>query len=175
MHIVLAVLGLLGAAYYFVMRARNAAEMTHELMDVANDVRAAARRIGFSRRKNTHPVESIEQPELAVTTIALAFMELAGLPTQEQKDRLTVCLRKNLGVSQEEVTEHMIVGHWLIQECGGAQPAFERTSRKLQKLDGVNSWEPLMTTLKDIAASQPKITDQQGEALQDIQRIFRLT
>ena len=45
MHIVLGILGLLTAVYIFVMRARGAAEMTHELLDIADDVRAAARRL----------------------------------------------------------------------------------------------------------------------------------
>lgn len=174
MHIVLAVIGAIGAAYYFVWRARNAAEMTHELLDVANDVHAAARRIGFSRRKNQHPVEGIEQPELAIATIACAFLELAGLPTQEQKDRLVISLRKNLRASDEDVTEHMVVGHWLVQECQGAGPAIERTSRKLMKLSGADHWEPLMATLKDIIATQDDMTARQGEALQDIKRAFRI-
>ena len=47
MHLVIAALGILTAVYFFVIRARGAAEMTSELIDMAADVRAAARRLGF--------------------------------------------------------------------------------------------------------------------------------
>ena len=85
MHIVIGVLGLVTAVYIFVLRARNAAEMTNELMGMADDIRAAARRLGFRRKKAIHPVEAIDDPNTAAATIATAYLELHGLPTEDTR------------------------------------------------------------------------------------------
>ncbi|QLQ20376.1 MAG: hypothetical protein HZT43_19915 [Exiguobacterium profundum] len=58
----IALLGALAAGYYFWRRSRNAANIATELMDVASDVRLAARRFGFKRQADIHPVEAVEDP-----------------------------------------------------------------------------------------------------------------
>ena len=60
MHIVIAAIGILTAVYFFVMRARNAADMTNELLDVADDVRAAARRHSQTVNRNHRNCPSLE-------------------------------------------------------------------------------------------------------------------
>lgn len=89
----MAILGIIGAAYFWTQRARNARDMLGDVGDMANDVRLAARRFGFTRKMNVHPVESIEDPRLA---IANAFIELDDLPTAEQRQLLQVQLRSKL-------------------------------------------------------------------------------
>ena len=84
----IAALGALIAIYFFFVRARNVGHMAGDLVDTAQDVRLAARRFGFRRKTNVHPVETIEDPRLAVGAIATAFVELDDLPTKEQRDAL---------------------------------------------------------------------------------------
>ena len=48
MHIVLGVLAIVGAVVFWYYRMRAAAEMTHELIDVADDVRAAVRAMAIA-------------------------------------------------------------------------------------------------------------------------------
>jgi hypothetical protein len=42
---------------------------------VASDVMVAARRLGFRRRQQTHPVDSIGDPKNAAAAIGIAFVE----------------------------------------------------------------------------------------------------
>ena len=60
MPYIIAQLGFLAGAYFWMIRARAAADAARDLTGVAQDVMAAARRFGFRRRLNTHPVESLE-------------------------------------------------------------------------------------------------------------------
>lgn len=174
MPIVIAIVGAIAAAYFFVMRARNAAEMTQELIGVANDVRLAARRFGFHRHKNTHPADSIEDPNLAVASIALAFTNLSGLPTKEDRERLKLALRKTLNLSDEGAEEALILGTWIVDQCNGASPAISRVSRNLFKMNGLDSWQTLLATIKGSIAPGAQMTPQQSEALQEIQITFRV-
>lgn len=177
MPYIIAVLGLLAGAYVWILRARAAADATRELTGVAQDVMAAARRFGFRRKTNVHPVESLEEPDVAIAGAGIAFLELGGLPTAEQQDKLIVSLQSHLGQSKGKAEEAVILGRWLITECGGAQPGLARVTRRLFKMRGADSFQPLMAVLKDVAAAgrDGAITSRQSEALAEIAALYRIT
>jgi hypothetical protein len=176
MPYIIALLGLIGAAYFWINRARNAAEATRELTGVAQDVMAAARRFGFRRKRDTHPVDSLEDPDVALAAAGIAFLELGGLPTTEQQDALIVSLQHHLGQSHNKAKEALILGRWLVTECGGPQPGLARLTRRLYKLKGADSFGPMMAVLKDVAAtSRGTVSDRQREALAEIASLYRIT
>ena len=172
MPILLSIIAIGTAALFWFYRARGAAETAHDLLDVANDVRLAARRFGFKRGTNQHPVEDIDDPNLAIATIATSFIELDDLPTQNQRDSLAVQLQYQLGLSTKDASEMMVLSRWLMAQCGDPNAAISRVSRKLYKLDNVQSVEPLMTVLKNLAGEN--LSENQAAALEDITRAFRL-
>ena len=171
MHIVIGVIGLITAVYFFVIRARNAAEMTHELMDMADDVRAAARRLGFRRVKEQHSVDAIEDPNTAAATLAEAYMELHGLPTEDTRAALLQAMQSALEIDLKEAEEQMILGRWLVNECKGPSPAISRGSKRLYQLTG-GDIGPLLDILGAVTADP--VSDQQTEAVHEIKRAFRL-
>ena len=171
MPFLLALLGIIGAAYFWAQRARSARNAVGDVADMANDVRRAARRFGFSRKMNVHPVESIEDPRLAIVSIATSFIELDDLPTAEQRQRLAVQLRSKLRVDAAEAEEMEVLGRWFMTECGGAVPAIARLSRKLYRIGGAEQVEPLLDILKGSITS---LSDRQRDALEDITRAMRV-
>ena len=172
MPVLIALLGIIAGAYFWAQRARNAKDMAVDVVDMANDVRLAARRFGFSRKLNTHPVESIEDPRLAIASIATAFIELDDLPTAEQRQKLMIQIRSKLRANAEEAEEMEVLGRWFMTQCGGAEPAIARISRKLYKLGGAEQMEPLMDVLKGAVADG--LSDRQRDALEDITRAMRV-
>lgn len=176
MPVLIGLLGTIAVAYFWIVRVRNAAEMTHELAGVASDVMAAARRLGFRKRHNTHPVESVDEPNLALSALSLAFLELAGLPTAEQHSALQRSLQSRTGQSLKETEESLILGRWLINESNGPQPAVTRLSRRLAKLDRAGAFEPLMAVLKDVAQAghDGAVSERQKDALSEIARAFKV-
>ena len=177
MPYLIALFGLVNGAYFWVQRARMAAEATHELAGVAQDVLAAAKRFGFRRKLNLHPVESLEDPDVAIAGAGVAFLELGGLPLAEQQDKLIVSLQTHLGQSHSQAEEAAILGRWLVAESGGAVSGLERLVRRLHKLRGMKSFQPLMSVLKDVAAASRDgaVSTRQREALEDIARLFRIS
>ena len=171
MHIVIGVLGLVTAVYIFVLRARNAAEMTNELMGMADDVRAAARRLGFRRKKAIHPVEAIDDPNTAAATIATAYLELHGLPTEDTRADLLRAMQSALEIDLKEAEEQLILGRWLVNEYNGPVPAIARAARRLYKLTGGKAG-PLLDILGSITAVPA--SEHQADATQEIRRVFRL-
>lgn len=177
MPYIIALFGIIIAAVFWVQRARMAAEATQELAGMAQDVLAAAKRFGFRRKLNLHPVESLEDPDVAIAGAGVAFLELGGLPTAEQQDKLIASLQSHLGQSHGKAEEAAILGRWLVAESGGAQQGLERLTRRLHKMRGMQGFEPLMLVLKDVAAASRdgSLSTRQSEALQEVARLFRVS
>lgn len=176
MPVVIAILGALAAVYFFVIRTRNAANMAGEVLDVANDVRLAARRFGFRRQTNIHPVETIEDPIIAVASLGAAFIELDDLPTREQRDALSAALAKQGKMTLNDADELTVLGRWMTGECGTADQAVSRLSRKLFKMEGTHGFGPVMEVIKLISqAGSGTLSVKQKEALEDISRAFKIT
>lgn len=172
MPFILSLIAIAGAAYFWFNRAQNAKDTAVDLLDAANDVRLAARRFGFKRRTNVHPVDDIEDPNVAIATIATAFIELDDLPTQNQRDKLAVQLQYQLNQDTKAAEELMVLGRWLMGQCGRPDAAISRVTRRLYKFDGVHSVEPLMTVLKNLAGEN--LSDSQSDSIAEITRAFHL-
>lgn len=172
MHIIIGIIGIATAAYFLIMRARNGAEMATELMDVAQDVASAARRFGFRRRQNVHPVDSIEEMNVAIGALGTAFIALDDLPTQEGRAQLDVALRKHLNLDGPAAQELEILGQWLVEQCSGPVPAIPRLAKRAHAIGGADAFTPLMQVIQ--TAATPPLSTRQTEALDDIKRGFRL-
>lgn len=175
MPYILALIALIGGAYLWAQRLRGAAQITQELSGVASDVMAAARRFGFRRRGSEHPVESLDDADVAIAGAGIAFLELGGLPNAEQQDNLLRSLQSRLNMPHDKAQEALILGRWLMTESGGAQPGFTRLVRKLAKMKGQAGFEPLMLILRDAAeVAAGVMSPKQGEALDEVRVIYRL-
>jgi hypothetical protein len=156
-------------------RAKAAHGAAQELADMAGDVISAARRFGFRRKANIHPVDALEDGDVAIAGAGVAFLELAGLPSTETQDALARSLQVTLGQSADQAREALVLGRWLMGQCGGPVPALSRLTRRLNKLKGADSLTPLMQVLKDVAAAAGgNVTPAQKDALEDIARLYRL-
>ncbi len=172
MPILIALLGAVGGAIWWYIRS-NPRNALHTAEDVVTTVRNAPRRLAFRKQTGAHPVEGIEDPRIAVAAIAQSFLELDELPTQEQRGRLTVTIRRELHASDAEAEEMQVLGRWLQQQCGTPEAAITRMARKLYKMDGSSSFDTLLTMLKDVAGAEG-LSERQRDALDEIKRAFRI-
>ena len=176
MPFILAILGAIAAGYIWYLRTRTAASVAQDLAGAASDVLNAARRFGFRRRANVHPVESIDDPNLAIAALGSAFLELDDLPTAEQRAALLRALQSHTYQDLSGAEESLILGRWLVGECNGAEPAVTRLARRLAKLDRKGAFEPAMAVLRDVAAAgSGTLSRRQKEALDEIARAFGVT
>lgn len=175
MPILLALIGIAVGVYFWMERAKRTADVASDLMDAGRDLKNAARRFGFRRRANQHPVEGVAEPNLAIGGLAVAFLELDDLPTAEGRAATDIALRKHLNLDAHSAEEMTVLGRWLVSECGGALAAFPRLAKKLRQLDGAASFDKLMSVLGDIsAATGGTPSTRQSEALADLARVFNI-
>ncbi|MFD1795843.1 hypothetical protein ACFSC1_07575 [Paracoccus aurantiacus] len=167
------ILGILSAAGVWYWRFNMAREAAREIGNIAGDLVNAPRRFGFRRRANAHPVEGIDEPNLAITAIAVAFLELGGMPAREDLTALANTLGSRLGIKHDDIDEMMVLGRWLMNECQGPQPAITRITKRLAKLDHA-AFQTLLPVLSEVGGRRGGLNDKQREALDDIARILKL-
>lgn len=174
MPVILAVLAIAAGVIFWTMRARNAVGAARELADMAGDVMSAARRFGFRRRYNEHPVDSLTDGDVAIAGLGIAFMELGGLPSTQQHEALMASLRDRLGHGAKKAQEAVVLGRWLVNECGGPDAGFARLGKRLVRLQGAAAFEPATGVLRDVAAAgHGQVSDRQRETMEDLVRLFR--
>jgi hypothetical protein len=175
MPFLLGLIGLVAAAYIWAMRARAAGQAAQDLAGMAQDVLSAAKRFGFRRRLNIHPVDSLDDLNLVIAGAGLSFLELGGLPTAATQEALIRSLQSRLGMAHDPAKEALILGRWLMNECGGPDAAVTRFVRRAAKMNFAGAFEPLMNVLRDVAAAtDTPMTPRQTDALDDVKRAFRL-
>lgn len=175
MHILAGLLALAVGIYFFVIRARNAAVIADDIADMTQTALGAARRFGFRRRANVHPVECIEDPKLAVAGLATAYLELDALPTQDTRNAMLVAFQSALDVSRAEADELAALGQWFVNECKGPDAAISRLARKLVRLDGPQGLVTTMEVIGQIAKSSGGApSEKQHEALDELKRVFKV-
>ncbi|MEP3345625.1 MAG: hypothetical protein ABJN34_12300 [Litoreibacter sp.] len=175
MPVILAILGALGAAIFYYIRSRGPISSGRDLIEAASEVRLAARRFGFKRNANRHPAEDIEDPKVAIGGIAVAFLEMDTLPSQESHIEMIREMQNATHVSLKDAEELVVLGRWLMSECGGPEQAVSRLARKLYKLREAEQLAPLMQILNAIGtSSNDGLSDRQRDALADIKTAFKL-
>lgn len=167
------ILGAISAAAVWYWRFSMARDAAREIGNIAGDLVNAPRRFGFRRRANAHPVEGVDEPDLAITAIAVAFLELSGMPSRDDQDALGDILGNQLGIAGGDVDEMMILGRWLVGECQGAQPAITRLTKRLAKLDDA-AFQKLLPVLNEIGGRSGGLSEKQRDALEEIARILKL-
>jgi hypothetical protein len=174
MPILLAVLGAAIAAYVIFSRGRTAAATAADIVDMASDVAAAARRFGFTRRANVHPVETLDDPVVGVAAMGEAFLELDGLPTREQRTALLRALQTHLRIDLTEAEEAATLGRWLVDQSGGPAQGLGRIGRRLSQIGDGGTARALLAVVDDVASSAGGArSPAQLDALADLRRLTR--
>ncbi|MEP4196650.1 MAG: hypothetical protein ABJL99_13555 [Aliishimia sp.] len=170
MPILILILSAIGGAIWWWAK-QNPRDAIDTAQDVVTTIRNAPRRLAFRQQTKGHPVEGIDDSRIAVGAIAQAFLELDGLPTQEQRQTLFAALRTKLRCTEEEAREIETLGRWLIDQCNGPSQAISRLARRLYKIDGDSSWEVLQDILSSLVTGE--LPQSQIDEIDDIRLALR--
>jgi uncharacterized tellurite resistance protein B-like protein len=171
MHIILGLLAIAGAVAVWYWRMKMAREAGGELLDAANDVRLAARRLMYKRKHNTHPADSVDDPRLAAAGIAVAVATMDQPISQAEIAALTNSAQETFDVSEREALDMVSFGRWVADQCGTNEEAVRRLSKVVLKMAGAEAGPDLLKMVADVAtADGGELDEDQLTALGTIQR-----
>ena len=168
MPFLVAVLGAFAALGYWYFRARNVAT----LIDMAEDVRLAARRLSFTRRANTHPIDAIEDPRPLAAGVAAAIADMGGPLSERQIAGLHREAAIAFGTGAAETADIVTLGRWLAGQCGTPDEAARRLTRRARERAGAAGGPDLLRMISATLEPGRVPTDRQEEALRRVRRAF---
>ena len=174
MHIILGLIAVAGVAYMWFWRARNAADAASEIMDAANDVRLAARRFGFRRKRDVHPVDSIDDARVAGAGLMMALLMEGGVIREDRRTATLVQMQSVFDVDRTEAEELATLGQWLVGQCASPSAAFTRLAKKLDRLSGAEVFPDLQSMITAVFTEGGTLDPVGQDALAELRQRFRI-
>ena len=174
MHIILGLIAIAGVAYMWFWRARNAADAASEIMDAANDVRLAARRFGFRRKRDVHPVDSIDDARVAGAGLMMALLMDDGVIRDDRRQATLVQMQSVFETGKQEAEELATLGQWLVTQCASPSAAFTRLAKTLNRLSGAEVFPDLQRMITHVFTENGTLAPVAEEALAELRQKFRI-
>lgn len=173
MHVFAGLIAILVAAFLLYNRFRQAANTTEKILDMGNEVRLAARRFGFKRKANVHPVETVDDPRLTAAGLLHATGLQAGPLTESELGQIHIQIQSVFDTDLHEAKEISVFGSWLVTQCTTPAQAIDRLAKQTFKLGGDATFKDIQTMLARIYASgNAARQDALTYALSDIARVY---
>jgi len=171
MHILLAVLGIAAGIGFWIWRARNAASAASELVNAADDIRAAVRRFGYHRKANVNPLDGIEDVRLAAAGILVAFANMDDVLSREEIAAVARECATAFTAEADEAEQIAAYGRWLIQQSNNMDEAIRRLGRNLEtKLSAVEKQQLFGMIERVCGVEGGGLSDAQRYALDQLAR-----
>ena len=130
MHIVMAVLSLVGAGAFWLYRLNAAGEAVRNLTDMAGRAHGAVKRRRFRTRAEESPFAAIDDPVVGAATVIIAMAQEMGEYDAAAEDRLRRALQP-VAANDEIVEEALIYGKWAASQTVEASTALRHVTQYL--------------------------------------------
>lgn len=174
MHIFFGILAAGAAIAFWIWRARMAAGAVQEVVDVADDVRAAVRRIGFRRQAGRRPEEVVDDARLIASGMMAAVARMDGDLTQAQTNAIRVECRASFRVDQSSADDIAAYGRWLAGHSKDPDDAIRRLGARLKQLANAEAHRDLVTMLERVAAVENGVSEMQRDAINRVRRVLEV-
>ena len=142
MHILLMILGVIGAAGFWYYRMRDAGRAAGEVIDTAQRVKGAVKRKKFRDKAAQSPFAAIDDPVLAAVTSVIAISAECETWNDSTKSKLEEVF---LSVSDKAALEEAVIyGEWAVKQVTEMSGAIRHLGPILASMLSVEQREDLM-------------------------------
>ncbi len=174
MPAIIAIIGLLVAALVWYNRMKQAGHVAGELKDAANDVRLAARRFGFKRRTNVHPIDALDDARLAAAGIVAATSQMDSLWDQSMSDAMVQQAQSVFEVGLDEAEEMVVFARWIADQGGNPHEAVRRMARRLKQLAGGDTMADTVQMIRGVSGRGGQMLSRDAEeAIETVERVLK--
>jgi uncharacterized tellurite resistance protein B-like protein len=112
MHIILGLLGILGAAAFFLYRMNMAANAARELADAAGELSNLPRKMRFRKKAGRRGLDVIDDPREAAAALVYGAAACKGDPAPDNKRALAARLALLFEISDDDAAEVLARAAW---------------------------------------------------------------
>ena len=170
--VILLLVGL--ATWFWLGKTRDGGGGSNSAGAGPHAVTGAARHLNYHHRQDRHPVDCIDEQNIAIGALATAILELGGSPGESDRSRMNIALRTALRISAEDADQVAILGRWMIGQCRGAAQSVTRLGTRLYLLTGPRGMMHLGEVVEAMfPGSAADMSPQQKRAMYELKHIFR--
>ena len=174
MPVLIAIVGLLVGALIWYNRMKQAGYVAGELKDAANDVRLAARRFGFKRRANVHPIDTLDDARLAAAGIVAATVQMDGLWDQSMSDAMVQQAQSVFNVDLGEAEEIVIFARWIAAQGSNPHETVRRLARRLKRLAGQEAMADTVQMIQGVSGRNGRALSPDAEdSIATVERVLK--
>jgi uncharacterized tellurite resistance protein B-like protein len=133
MHVLVAILGVLGLGAFWYYRMKSVSGAAEEIIDVAERARGAFRRKRFKNKAEAATIDAIKDPRTAATVLLVAIASADG----RMSDKTEAAIREAMKtVEVEKPEEELIFAKWAAADVVDLNNLVSRLGRVwVEKLD----------------------------------------
>ncbi|MEO9336274.1 hypothetical protein ABFT80_02390 [Mesorhizobium sp. SB112] len=152
MHILIAVVGLMGAAAFWWYRVKYMSEAANEVVDAVGRVRGSIKRKKLRKQAALSPLTAVDDPILAAATLITAiFSEDTPLtPVRENAIREVIS-----GIADPKKTDEAVIyGKWAASQIDDSNIVIDKLSPFMRERLEENERLELLKMIDDVAAAE---------------------
>ena len=172
MHIILAVLGAIGAAIWAFIHFTRAA---NEGREAVSEVKGAVRRAKWSREVDSRLIENIADPREAAAVLMAQIASYDGEITSQQKDRMKELMGQHFGADNETSEGLYSFGRMAIGQINDAANSLRKLLRPIMDALTLDEMKEFVTMLEEMAEVEGAPTDRQRQLISEVRRVLSLT
>ncbi len=174
MPVLIAIAGLLVGALIWYNRMKQAGHIAGELKDAANDVRLAARRFGFKRRSNVHPIDALDDARLAAAGIVAATAQMDSLWDQSMSDAMVQQAQSVFNVALDEAEETVVFARWIADQGSNPHEAVRWMTKRLKALAGRDAMADTVQMIRGVSGRGGRALSRDAEeAIETVERVLK--
>ena len=160
MPIIITIIGLLAAASVWMYRIRAAKDSANEMLEMANDVRLAAKRFAYKRNRKTHPIDGIDDARLAAAGIMAIAAEMDGAITANEQRVMKEQAVGVFGCSDADADEFIIFGRWMASQGTNRNETLRRLIKRVIELGGTDTMPDLINMVTAVGTADGDLVDE---------------
>jgi uncharacterized tellurite resistance protein B-like protein len=159
MHILIALVGILGVAAVWYWRLKAIKETTDDVSDMAGRAWGKWKRYKFRRKAEAAPVEAVDDPVAAAVIMMMAIAAEEHPLTQTAETAIRHEVIKTMGIA--DPTELMVFGKWVASHVEDANNVSLRYTKLWMRDLSQSEREDFLQMVRRAAAADGEVTARQ--------------
>ncbi|MCH9809523.1 MAG: TerB family tellurite resistance protein [Alphaproteobacteria bacterium] len=153
MHILGALLGVIGVIAVVLWRLNQAADVARGVGDAVDDVHGAWRRWSWRRKSSVDQLRDVDDPRVAAAVMMVAVAEYDGALTEAERQTMIQQMGEVFGASHKQAEELVAHARWLNRNGGDIGSLFLKLTPVVSDKCGPKERRELIAMLRQVDSS----------------------
>jgi len=173
MHILVAIVTMLGIIGVILWRLHMAAEAAKGLAETANDARGLFRRWRWQRKFAGNPLDLVEDPREAAVAMMVAVAQSDGAMTDRERQIIKAELVARIGATERQAEELLAHGRWLTRDVRDIDYCLDKLAPLIKRQCSPDQSRDVLAMLSSVANAEGDPGEIEGAALARVSRALR--